>query len=168
MTREIRKSNSKDDSVLRPIQPKTIASRLCEGLKMRESNEKQGLPIKESKAMSSAHSVIQLISPSPNEISLADSRCSVLTGSRASHSIECKRNMSAAEILRKKVRDLEVKNESLSRMCAKEREEKQKLLNNFAQERNRWNCEKIILIKANMKLSKMMEEINSRINCMKK
>ena len=76
--------------------------------------------------------------------------------------------MIVEEVLRERIKDLELKNDRLNKISIKEKEEKQQLLNNIAQERNRWCTEKIVLIKANMKLSKMLEEINIRINGIKK
>eukprot|EP00826_Nyctotherus_ovalis_P032603 TRINITY_DN2626_c0_g3_i7.p1 TRINITY_DN2626_c0_g3~~TRINITY_DN2626_c0_g3_i7.p1 ORF type:complete len:169 (-),score=47.55 TRINITY_DN2626_c0_g3_i7:136-642(-) len=79
-------------------------------------------------------------------------------------------NTEAAELrnLRGKVKELEERVAELEDKCAKEEAEKVSKLKEFSREKVTWRREKGILTEANQKLTKVIEQINRKIDSVKK
>ena len=61
------------------------------------------------------------------------------------------------------IKELEEKNIELEMMCVNEKSEKAKIIKIATNERVEWNREKSVLVDLNQKLTKMLEQINSKI-----
>ena len=69
--------------------------------------------------------------------------------------------------LKDRIKNLETKVDQLNEMYIKEKNEKQKLIKEITLERNQWNRERATLLDLNSKLTKMIEQINVKINSVK-
>lgn len=70
--------------------------------------------------------------------------------------------------LRERVKELEKRMSELEEKCAKEEAEKLSKLKECSREKVTWRREKGILLEANQKLTKVLEQINRKIDSVKK
>ena len=82
--------------------------------------------------------------------------------------LESAKKVSEVDQLKERLRELENKNSELNRMYSKESEEKLRIAEEIAIEKNQWNCDRATLLDLNLKLSRMLEQVNNKINSLKK
>ena len=156
-----------------PVIPIVITARLC----YKKSSTKNAMenPIKRNyEASTKGRSTLDLSLSHKSSISFYGTATStdILPSARSSTSSEFIFNstdkyVSEAAKLKQKVKELEMRNAELERMYKNEKEEKSKLIKGATEERVQWNREKTTLIELNQKLSKMLQQIDTKIASIK-